>query len=84
MTNRNNKLKLGVLAGAIGLVFGVGALAQGGSGSRAPGSSPPPSVQSDSARQTPAQRAGNDVASFEDVADQAGLDFEHRSPTTYR
>jgi uncharacterized surface protein with fasciclin (FAS1) repeats len=70
MTNRNNKRKLGVLAGAIGLAFAAGALAQSGADSRAPGSAPPPLVQGDSARHEHAQRVSDDVKSFDDVADK--------------
>lgn len=59
MTNRNNRQKLAVLAGAVGLLIAAGAHAQ---------SSP---VQGDAVTRSAAtQRAGNDVASFEDVANK--------------
>ena len=59
MTNRNNQWHFWVLAGPIGLFFATGVFAQ---------SSP---VQGDAVTRSAAtQRAGNDVGSFEDVADK--------------
>ena len=63
MINRNNQRKLGVLAGAISLVFAAAALAQSGADHGS-------AVQGSSARHDAAQRVGDDVKSFEDIADK--------------
>jgi uncharacterized surface protein with fasciclin (FAS1) repeats len=61
MVNRNNQQKVGVLAGAIALLFGAGAFAQSGAESHSQGSA---------ARHEAVQRASDDVSSFDDVADK--------------
>jgi uncharacterized surface protein with fasciclin (FAS1) repeats len=60
MTNGNNQQKIGVLAGAIALLLGAGAFAQ----------SADRPTQGSAERHEAAQRVGDDVKSFDDVADK--------------